>query len=420
VRAGAGMSLAALRAIITGGFGGNGMRVLRWLGAGLIVLALGAGSTRAEGILIGAPLPLTGPLSPEGIKLRQGYDLWVEAANQAGGVKVGDRKLPLQIVYYDYESNTPRAVQLAEKLVTDDKVNFMFAPFGSGATKAASSVAERYGVPMMATTASSVEVYDQGYKNLFGLFTPNDTLSEPLSDLVKAQAPQVKKVAILARNDLYPLALGNEFEKSAKKRGMDVVLFEKYAIGTLDHASSLTQMRAARPDWIIITGYINDMILTRKQMADLGLRAPVISMLNGPAYQEFIDAAGALSEGLTTAGWWDPAVRYTGEDVFKTTVGYIEAFQAKYKAMPDYTHAVGSAVGVVLQLAIEKAGSVERDKVRAVLASTRFETFYAPIKFNEVGQATSYTPPVMQIQNRKSVVIYPAEVKSGDFQIIKR
>src|SRR5580704_3857944 len=151
--------------------------------SGLILLALDG--ARAEGILIGAPLPLTGPLSPEGIKLRQGYDLWVEAVNQAGGVKVGERKLPLQIVYYDYESNTPRAVQLAEKLVTDDKVDFMFAPFGSGATKAASSVAERYGMPMMAATASSVEVYDQGYKNLFGVFTPNDTLSEPLAELVK-------------------------------------------------------------------------------------------------------------------------------------------------------------------------------------------------------------------------------------------
>jgi branched-chain amino acid transport system substrate-binding protein len=386
----------------------------------VLALALGAGGAAAEAIRIGAPLPLTGPLSPEGTKLRQGYDLWVEAVNAGGGIAVGGRKLPVEMVYYDYESNTPRAVQLAEKLVTDDKVDFMFAPFGSGATKAASSVAERYGMPMLAPTASSVEVYDQGYKNLFGVFTPNDTMSEPLTALVTAQAPQIKKVAILARNDLYPLAMAMEFEKSAKQRGLAVASFEKYAVGTLDHASALTQMRAERPDWIIVTGYINDMILARKQMVDLGVRAPVITMLNGPVYKEFIDAAGSLSEGLTSAAWWIPDARYAGDDVFKTTAGYVERFEARYKLTPDYTNAAGSAVGVVLQLAIEKAGSLDHDKVRAVLSGTRFATFYGPIAFNQAGQATSYTPPVVQIRDGKPVVIGPPDIKVGEFTLVKR
>jgi branched-chain amino acid transport system substrate-binding protein len=393
------------------------LRNLLW---GAIVLALGAGGARAETIRIGAPLPLTGPLSPEGTKLRQGYDLWVDTVNAAGGIKVGERKLPVEMVYYDYESNTPRAVQLAEKLVTDDKVDFMFAPFGSGATKAASSVAERYGMPMLAPTASSVEVYDQGYKNLFGVFTPNDTMSEPLSELIKEKAPQVKKVAILARNDLYPLAMAMEFEKSAKKRGFEVVSFEKYAIGTLDHASALTQMRAERPDWVIVTGYINDMILARKQMVDLGVRASVITMLNGPVYKEFLDAAGSLAEGLTSAAWWIPDATYTGDDVFKTTAGYDQQFEAKFKLAPDYTNAAGSAVGVVLQLAIEKAGSLDHDKVRAVLAGTKFSTFYGPIAFNAAGQATSYTPPVVQIRDGKLVVIGPADIKVGELTLVKR
>jgi branched-chain amino acid transport system substrate-binding protein len=98
-------------------------------------------------------------------------------------------------------------------------VDFLFSLFGSGAAKAVSAVAEKYGVPLLASSASSAEVFDQGYKNLFGLYTDNSTLSEPIADLIKAKLPKVKRVAILARNDLYPLSLGNEFEKSAKKRG---------------------------------------------------------------------------------------------------------------------------------------------------------------------------------------------------------
>lgn len=375
---------------------------------------IGAANAAELPIRIGAPLPLTGALSPEGVKLQQGYELWKETVNAGGGISVGAVKRPIEIVYYDYQSVTPKAVQLAEKLATDDKVDFMFSPFGSGASKAASTVSERYGIPTLAPTASSSEVYDQGYKNLFGTFTANDTLSEPMGDIIKAKAPNVKRVAILARNDLFPLALGQEFDKSAKKRGLEVVYFEKYAINTLDHASALTEIKAARPDWIVATGYINDMILIRKQMADLGIKAQIVTMINAPAYQEFIDATGPLADNVTSATWWHPAVRYTSKDVFGSSVKYSELFQAKYKVLPDFTNATGSTVGVVLQMAIERAGSVDRDKVREALAKGGFDTFFGPISFNGAGQTVSYVPPVFQIQKGKPVVIYPDVIKGGD------
>ncbi len=183
-------------------------------------------------------------MSPEGVKQKQGYDLWAETANGKGGIKAGGKTYKVEIVYADYASNTPRAVQTAERMITDDKVSLLFSPFGSGATKAASGVSEKYGIPTVAATASSAQVYDQGYKYLFGTFTPNDTLTEPLANIVTKHNANVKRVAILARNDLFPLAIGEEMQKSAKKRNLDVVMFEKYAIGTLDHASAITQMRA--------------------------------------------------------------------------------------------------------------------------------------------------------------------------------
>ncbi len=259
--------------------------------AGILLSALHTVPALAQReVTIGAPLPLTGALSPEGEKLKAGYELWLQELDKRGGIDVGGIKHKVKLIYSDYQSNTPRAVQLVEKLITSDKVHFMFSPFGSGAIKAASSVAEKYGVPMMASTASSKEVYDQNYKNLFGLYTPNDTLTEPISNLVKAKFPDVRRVAILARNDLYPLALANEFKKSAESRGLQVLYFEKYAIGTLDHAAAITQIGAAKPDWIIATGYINDLILIRQQMADQKVIAKVLTGINGPQYQQWIDA----------------------------------------------------------------------------------------------------------------------------------
>ncbi len=386
--------------------------------AALVAGALAAGAAAAQDVIkIGAPLPITGPLSPEAKKQQRGYDLWAETANQAGGVKVGAKRMKVEIVYTDYQSNTPRAVQAAEKLISQDNVHFLFSPFGSGAAKAASSVSEKYQVPTIAATASSSQVYDQGYKYLFGTFTPNDTLTDPLSDIVTRQAGSVKRVAILARNDLFPLAIAQEMEKSAKKRGLDVVYFEKYAIGTLDHASALSQIKAQSPHWIFATGYTNDLILLRKQMADQRIDAPVVTMIAAPAYQEWIDGTGKLSQNVTSAAWWHPAVRYKGQDLFGTTENYVKLFQAKYGALPDYVEASSSAAGAILQMAIEKAGSIDRAKVRDALAAMDAVTFWGPVKFGDTGQITSLEPPVFQIQNGRPVVIHPKAVKQGELQI---
>jgi branched-chain amino acid transport system substrate-binding protein len=384
-------------------------------------LIAGGAAAAQDVIRVGAPLPLTGPLSPEGIKQQRGYDLWAETANAKGGIKVGDKTYKVEIVYVDYASNTPRAVQTAERLITEDKVNFLFSPFGSGATKAASGVSEKYGIPTVAATASSAQVYDQGYKFLFGTFTPNDTLTEPLTTIVAAtNNKDIKRVAILARNDLFPLAIAQEMEKSAKSRNFEVVTFERYGIGTMDHAAAITQIRAAKPDWVFATGYINDLILIRKQMNDLGLRTQVITMIAGPAYREFIEAGGRLADNVSSAAWWHPAVRYKGKDVFGTTEAFNAAWDKKYKGEADYAEASAAAAGSILQLAIEAANSIDPKKVRDALAAMNTETFYGKVKFGETGQITSLEPPVFQIQGGKPVVIHPASIKQSDFRFMGR
>ena len=373
---------------------------------------------RAEDVIrFGAPLPLTGPLAPEGIKQQQGYDLWAEQANKAGGISVGGKKYKVEIVYADYQSNTPRAVQTTEQMITQDNINFLFGAFGSGAAKAASTVSEKYKVPTIAAAASSSQVYDQGYKYLFGTFTPNDTLTTPLTQIIKAKAPEVKKVAILARNDLFPLAIAQEMEKSAKANGLEVVYFEKYAIGTLDHSATLSQIKSLDPQWIFVTGYINDLLLVRKQMVDQELKAPVVTMIAGPAYQDFIESAGQAAENITSASWWHPAERYEGKDIFGTTENFVKLFHDKYKSDPDYGQASAAVCGALFQIAIERAGSLDRDKVRDELAKLDVVTFWGPVKFGPNGQINSLEPPVFQIQGSKPVVLFPQAIKQGELKL---
>jgi branched-chain amino acid transport system substrate-binding protein len=370
-------------------------------------------------IKIGAPLPLTGALAAEGLKQKEGYDLWAEEVNKTGGIKVGSARYKVELVYYDYQSATPRAVQLTEKLVTEDKVNFIFSPFGSGATKASSNVSEKYKIPTISSTGSSEQVYDQGFKYLFGTLNSNVIVSKALTVYFKLMAPNVKKLAIYSRNDLFPLALATSLDDAAKKSGYEVIYFEKYPLNAMDHSSALTELRAKGADWIYVTGYTDDLIRIRKQMADTKVNAPIVTMLAGPAYPDFVDGLGDIANGVTSVTWWHPELRFTSSDVFGSTEKYVKLFSAKYQKTPDYAQASSSAAGIVLQIAMEKAGTIEPDKVRDMLASTEFHTFYGPIKFGPSGQNVTADNPILQIQNKKIVIVAPADVKGGDLQLMK-
>ena len=384
----------------------------------LIAIASAQTATAAEKVLkIGAPLPLTGALAPEGERMRSGYDLWAETQNAVGGIKTGSDTYKVEIVYTDYQSNTPRAVQSAELMITEQKVDAIFAPFGSGATKAVSAITEKYGVPLIAAQAASAQVYDQGFKYLFGMYTPNSSVTQPIVDLVLEKNPSIKRIAVLSRNDLFPLAIAEELIKYAKAKGLEIVSEQKYPIGTVDFSSALTQVRTANPDWIYLTGYTNDNILLRKQMEEQGVKAQLVSMLIGPTTPEFIANTGELAENVTTSSWWDVATKYKGKDVFGSAEDFERMFRKKYNnRYPDYSVAAAAACGAVLALAITEAGTVDRAKVRDALAKMDDDTFYGHVKFGPTGQITSLRPPVMQIQDGKPAVVYPADIKTSEIR----
>src|SRR5258708_2726390 len=209
-------------------------------------------------------------------------------------------------------------------------------------------------------------------------------------------------------------------EKSAKANGFEVVYFEKYAIGTLDHSATLSQMKSLGPQWIFITGYINDLLLVRKQMVDQQMKAPVVTMIAGPAYQEFIEQAGQSAENVTSASWWHPAEQYDGKDIFGSTSNFVKLFKEKYKSEPDYGQASAALCGALFQIAIERAGSLDREKVRDELAKLDMVTFFGPVKFGSNGQINSLEPPVFQIQGAKPVVLFPQAINliHGSFIVL--
>jgi branched-chain amino acid transport system substrate-binding protein len=364
-------------------------------------------------IRIGAPLALTGGLADEGKKQRAGYDVWVDRINAAGGIaQGGGAKKKVEMVYYDYQTESKLAQQLAERLITVDKVNVMTAPFGSGHTKVVAGVAERYGMPIVAV-ASAEPVHNQGYKNLFGTLAPSVGLIDALIAQIQEKQPGVKRIAVLGRDDVFPKVMANTMSAQAKKAGLELVYNELYPVGTLDHASALTQMKASKPDWIFVTGYTKDLVLVRKQMADLLMTAPAVTMITGPAYKEFVDSLGPLAENVTSATWWHPSQDYQSDDIFGSTKAFTDDIRAKTGEEPDYVHASSAAALVVIQKAIEASPSLEPKDLRAAIAATDIKTFYGPIKFRSDGMNENRNLPIIQIQGGKPVVLFPADMAQG-------
>jgi len=380
----------------------------------LILLCLASLCCYAQPVIhIGAPLPLTGKLSLEGAKQQRGYDLWAEMVNEQGGIKVAGVKHRIKITYVDYHPDSITAREAVETLILKNGVNMLFAPYGSKAAREASSVAQKYHTPMIAVTASSTQAYSRGHEYIFGIFTPNNTLIEPLIALVQQTSPDIKNVALLVRNDLFPLSIAREVVTSSKAHGIEIIFYEKYAPDTKDYASQLAQLKKLHPRWIFALGYTEDLVLLRKEISRLAITAPVLTMIAAPAYQEFIDATGKLSENITSTGWWHPAVQYVGDDIFATTENFVQIFQRRYGKTPDYVEASAALAGTLFQRAIERADSLEGELVRNALANINETTFWGPIRFGENGQNSAPSPLIFQIQNSKAVVISPTDIATG-------
>jgi len=373
----------------------------------------GTSAMAQETIRLGAPLALTGALADAGAKSKQGYQICVDAVNAKGGVNVKGKKHKLELVEYDYQSETNRAVQIVQRLVNVDKVPFLLAPYGSGDTKATAVVAERYGVPMMAASAATVSVFDQNFKNLYGVLFPNNMITDQEVAYQKKHLPEVKTVAVLALNSLFPKSIAAEFATSAKNGGYNVVYNSVYSHETADFATVLTQIKTLKPDWVYITGYTQNLILIRRQMADVGLDARIVTMTSGPAYPEFADNLKGLAENVTTNAWWHQNADYEDKYLFGSSMKYNEAFREKYKRDATYLEASATASCQILAMAIEEAGSTSGEAVRKVLSERRFDTFYGPVKFDKSGQNKENAALVMQIQKGKLTVLAPEALKQG-------
>jgi len=370
----------------------------------------GGEQEQAEGekvIKIGCAVSMTGKMAPEGTNVKRGVELWEKFINEKGGINVGGEMYPVEVIYYDDKSDAGTGTKLTEKLITEDKVDFLFGPFSSGITFATTAIGEKYNIITVAPEANATNVYERGYKNVFSILPPAPALTQPIFEMAATLDPKPRTVAIIAANDLFPLSCAEGAVEKAEELGIEVVLYEKYPADTNDVSALLSVVKDKAPDIFLTSGYTKDALMVVRQAREINLNMPMFAFSVGIMLPEFISSLGDDANYVVEGEWWLPDGKDEGP-VFGSTAEYTKMFNEAYGMNPGYHAASGSAAGVVLQLSIEKAGTIETAAVREAMRGLDVVLAVWPgIKFNEKGQNVSSEHPVVQIQNREYKVVWP-------------
>ncbi|HEV2239295.1 MAG TPA: amino acid ABC transporter substrate-binding protein [Ktedonobacterales bacterium] len=388
------------------------------------VLAACGSSTPAASksgtLIFGAPISLTGSLSHEGTDTLNGYNLWKDQVNAAGGIKIGDTTYKVDIKYYDDTSSAQQSAQLTTQLITADKVNFLFGPYGSAATLTDEVIAQQYQVPMVEGNGAAQAIFAKSNPYIFGVLSPSPQYAGAMIDAAASLADPPKTVAIINANDSFSAEVAKAAKDKAVAKGMQVVYTQSYPANATDLSGVLTQIKTSAsggvPDMIIGSGHEGEALTTIKQAKQLDINPKLWAFTVGPALPDFATTLSGDANYIIGSSQWTPQEQYKGTDLFGTSAKYEAAYKAKYNVEPSYQAASATACGLAFQFALKSANSIDPQKVRDALGKLDVTTFYGELKFASSGENDTKPMVTIQIQHGGLVTVFPAAVANASLQ----
>ncbi|MDF1747932.1 MAG: amino acid ABC transporter substrate-binding protein [Alphaproteobacteria bacterium] len=374
-------------------------------------LSLPTAVQAADTLKIGYSIAKTGLFSQAAPSQVNAYDLWAEQVNAAGGLDVAGVKHPIELVWYDDESDPVKSAQIYERLISDDKVDLLLAPWGTPHHLNVAGVVEQHGFPMVGNTAGSVAIREVEPGNIwFPTAVLPDRIGPALADMLAAHG--VKSVSIIA--NVLPFSQENlQFLVPAlEKANIEIKMNESYPPDIKDMTPLLTQMKSADADAVIALTYPSDAFLYTGQAKELGIKTPYQFLLIGPTIAAYKDAFGPVADGIITLGHWTPK-----QKDWPRAQPFFDAYVAKYGSAPDYLDSALAYMSCeILQQAVAKAG-LDHDKLREVISNDTFDTINGPVKFK--GVENIITPSAfLQIQKGDMELVWPKSIATAD--LIKR
>ena len=388
--------------------------ILSFVSVLALVFSFGTANAKVEGdtIVLGAAVSLTGKYSTNGEHTKNGYDLAVKRINDMGGVKVGGKSYKFKVIYYDDESNSKRAAQLAERLIKQDGVKYMLGPYSSGLTKAIAPVTEENKVPMVEANGASRSLFTKGYKYLFAVLSPANQYLEVAIDLaVEKNGGKPVRIAQAFEQDAFSQDVRIGVMEAAERTGSKIIIDDKLPKELNDMAATLAKVKAVKPDVLVVSGHSKGALTAIRQISEMKVDVPMLAMTHCDA-SKLAKQHGDKSEFALCASQWHKTLTYK-DKFFGDGMKYDADFTKAYGYAPPYQAAESSAALLVFKDAFERANSFDTKKVRDALAKTDMQTFYGNIKFGSGGQNTAKPMVLFQVMCKsgkcENVVVAPTK-----------
>ena len=376
-----------------------------------VAIAFGAGAARADDIVIGASLPLSGPLAGFGSFQQWGYKRAVDEVNKAGGISIGGSKRMVKLIIRDDRTDPNAAASNTETLISRDHVVAMLGSCTPALVNAGALVAERAQKPLV-TGCDPLEVFTSVRKwnyawDLF--FSVPELAAAQFRALTDLGVQTNKKIAIWHDNGPDGQAVGGAIWPAlAKQFGYDVVQNAEFPVDNTQFTSIIAEAKSKGAEIVLGDAITPQAIAIRKQMAAAGYTPKVLNIEKGAEPVQFAEALGKLSDGVMVGGYWDPSFPYPG------AADLAKAFETETKLSSSQHIADSYTAAQVLLDAIAAAGSLDPEKINAAIAKTDKSYVVGPIKF-DAGHTAKLPIVSLQWQSGKPVIVWPISAATGKF-----
>ena len=362
-------------------------------------------------LLVGALYPLSGPSAVLGDESFRGLELAVEERNAAGGL-LGRT---LQIVKAD--AADPAAATAEAKRLVEARVGLVFGTLGGPLSLAATQVTEGAGVPYFELCAVADAVTDRGLRLVFRSCPMAAMLGAAAADAVLDTLPPLwgvpsgsLRAALLHRDGLDSINLADAQEARLRARSAAPAERLSYPRDATDLTAAIQRCRAGGIDVVLHAGAPGDVAPLFRQMRAAGW-LPRMVMGTGAAYS-LADVAGAVGPDLDGAMTVD-LPQYASRDA-PAAAAVAAAYQRRYGMRPRCGHSLANQCGArVFMDAVQRAGSLEPDRVRAAVLATDVAAGATPtgwgVGFDERGQNRLARPRLLQWQDGALVTIGPED-----------
>ncbi|PYN23353.1 MAG: hypothetical protein DMD99_14220 [Candidatus Rokuibacteriota bacterium] len=324
-----------------------------------------------EPVVAGVSVSVSGPLRRQGQEACDGIRLWVDHVACAGGLTLGRNRSnrPLRLVALDDASSASRARENVTRLLTEERVDLLLGPYGSGSTLAVAPLAAAHGKILWNHGGASDAVTEVAAAHVVSVLSPASDYLRGLPELVRHRTGARRATVLYARSGTFGASIRRGVEAGARAAAFDVVRAIAFETPLRDTKTLLAAALADRPNLLVVAGRFEDDVAITRERRLLETVGTVACVAAGTA--AFHQELGVLSEAVIGPSQWEPHV-YERPSIGPPSAWFCSEFRRVFQRDPGYVAAQAYALGIIIGECIRRADSLEDGDLLA--AARRLDT----------------------------------------------